>query len=159
MSTAQRRVYVASSWRNPRQPEVVAALRAAGFGVYDFRHPKPGDDGFNWREIDPDWERWSPSTFRDALSHPIARRGFRSDFDAMAWADAGVLLMPCGRSAHLEAGYFVGAGKPLYVLLADGEPELMLAMATRLCLDLDELIYHLGRSSEFTGSNAVRPAG
>jgi nucleoside 2-deoxyribosyltransferase len=58
----------------------------------------------------------------------------------MQWADAGVLLLPCGRSAHLEAGYFVGSGKPLFVLLADGEPELMYRMATRLCVNLFELI-------------------
>ena len=34
------RIYVASSWRNKYQPEVVAALRKAGHGVYDFRNPE-----------------------------------------------------------------------------------------------------------------------
>lgn len=34
------RIYVASSWRNKYQPEVVAALRKAGHKVYDFRNPK-----------------------------------------------------------------------------------------------------------------------
>ena len=32
------RIYVASSWRDPYQPEVVAALREAGHEVYDFRN-------------------------------------------------------------------------------------------------------------------------
>ena len=36
------RIYVASSWRNKYQPEVVAALRKAGHEVYDFRNPKDG---------------------------------------------------------------------------------------------------------------------
>jgi hypothetical protein len=134
------KIYVASSWRNARQPTVVDALRGAGHEVYDFRNPRDGDAGFHWREIHPDWKGWSPGQFREALGHPIARAGFASDFGAMAWADAGVLVMPCGRSAHLEAGYFVGAGKPLYILLSDGEPELMYAMATATCLDLDELV-------------------
>ncbi len=31
----QRKIYVASSWRNPAQPEVVSALRSAGHLVYD----------------------------------------------------------------------------------------------------------------------------
>lgn len=45
-----RRIYVASSWRNPIQPEVVRHLREAGHEVYDFRNPAPGQEGFSWRE-------------------------------------------------------------------------------------------------------------
>jgi hypothetical protein len=135
-----RRIYVASSWRNARQPTIVAVLRDAGHEVYDFRHPRAGDEGFHWSEIDPGWQSWSPEQFRDSLGHPLTRRGFASDFDAMGWADTGVLLLPCGRSAHLEAGYFVGAGKPLYILLSDGEPELMYRMATRVCVNIDEVL-------------------
>lgn len=32
------RVYAASSWRNPYQPEIVQKLRDAGHEVYDFRY-------------------------------------------------------------------------------------------------------------------------
>ena len=32
-------IYVASSWRNAYQPEVVARLRSEGHSVYDFRNP------------------------------------------------------------------------------------------------------------------------
>lgn len=41
-------VYVASSWRCAMQPAVVAVLRAAGIGCYDFRNPE-GGTGFAWR--------------------------------------------------------------------------------------------------------------
>lgn len=51
------RIYVASSWRNERQPEVVARLRAEGHEVYDFRRPNGQQDGFHWSEIDPEWQR------------------------------------------------------------------------------------------------------
>ncbi len=61
----------------------------------------------------------------------------------MVWADACVLVLPCGRSAHLEAGYFAGAGKPLLILLADGEPELMYKMASEIYTELGELIADL----------------
>ena len=135
-------IYVASSWRNELQQEVVAALRLNGHIVYDFRNPAPGNHGFHWSEIDPAWQSWTPWQFRLALLHEIAQRGFKSDFDAMRAADAGVLVMPCGRSAHLEAGYFVGAGKPLLILLAEGEPELMYNMAQRHCLSIPELCVH-----------------
>lgn len=44
----QRKIYVASSWRNTFYPEVVARLREAGHDVYDFRNPPSGDPGFKW---------------------------------------------------------------------------------------------------------------
>jgi len=134
------KVYVASSWRNDVQPAVVTAVRAAGHEAYDFKNPRPGDKGFHWSEIDPDWQQWSMGAYRDALNHPIAQAGFRSDWDAMEWADACILVMPCGRSAHIEAGYFVGAGKQLIILLSDGEPELMYRMAGHIALTIEESI-------------------
>lgn len=140
-----RRIYLASSWRNPRQPEVVRALREAGFPTYDFRHPKPGDDGFHWSEIEPDWQTWDAASYRLALSDPVADRGYALDYGAMEWADTGVLLLPCGRSAHLEAGYFVGAAKDLFIVLDTiNEPELMYKMADAICLDVAELLGKLG---------------
>jgi hypothetical protein len=140
------KLYVASSWRNATQPTIVGALVRAGHEVYDFKNPNHGKGGFHWSDIDPQWRSWSPDDFRSYLEHPIAKAGFDSDFTAMKWADAGVLVMSCGRSAHLEAGYFVGAGKPLVVLLSDGEPELMYAMATHLCSTLDEVLRFLHKT-------------
>lgn len=134
------KIYVASSWRNERQPEVVKALRDAGHEVYDFRHPKPGDRGFHWSDIDPHWKTWSPALFRAALVHRIARDGFRTDFNAMRAADAFVLVMPCGRSAHLEMGWACGAGKMTAALLCGGEPELMYGLIDNLCIDIEELL-------------------
>ena len=138
------KLYVASSWRNPYQQSVVASLRTAGHEVYDFRNPSAGDNGFRWSDIEPDWLHWDAAAFSRALSHPIADKGFSNDWNAMQWATAGVLLLPTGRSAHLEAGYFVGAGKPLFVLLlGENEPELMYKMATGICITIDELILAL----------------
>lgn len=135
------RIYVASSWRNDAAyPAVVVQLRRAGHDVYDFRNPRPGDFGFHWSEIDPTWESWDAGRFRQALEDPIAVAGFASDFDAMRWAEAFVLVLPCGRSAHLEAGWAIGAGKPTAVLLADGEPELMYLLAGYLALTVAEVL-------------------
>lgn len=98
----KRRIYLASSWRNQRQPAILWILRGAGHDVYDFRNPIPGDNGFSWRQIDPDWQRWSAQQQIDALDHPVARHGLGLDFGAMQWADTFVMLQPCGRSAALE---------------------------------------------------------
>lgn len=138
------KVYVASSWRNMQQPAVVAALREAGHEVYDFRNPTPGDHGFSWRQIRPEPPPWSAEDTRDVLASSVANHGFGLDFAAMQWADAIVMVQPCGRSAALELGWGCGAGKRTAVLLADGqEPELMLKCADRLCLSVAEVLEFL----------------
>lgn len=120
------KIYLASSWRNPYQAETLEFLRKNGHDVYDFKNPKPGDQGFGWRQtLDRPIE--TAADLHEALRHPRAVEGFGNDFGAMKWADACVLLLPCGNSAHLEAGWFTGAGKPLivYVPAELREPELM----------------------------------
>lgn len=135
------KIYVASSWRNNSQPEVVALIRAAGYEVYDFKNPAHGNNGFHWSEIDPNWKQWTPEQFVDALGHPIAGTGFWSDMEALQECDACVLVLPCGRSAHLEAGWAIGAGKPTVLLLTGAiEPELMYGMAADICIDTDDLL-------------------
>lgn len=136
------RIYVASSWRNSDQPAVVDRLRAAGHQVYDFRNPRLGDHGFAWSEIDPSWEGWDPATFAVLLDSPVAVDGFDSDFSAMEWADTFVLVLPCGRSAHLELGWAVGMAKRTAILMSDDgfEPELMYRMVDCLATSLDQVL-------------------
>jgi len=140
-------IYVASSWRNERQPAVVERLKAEGHDVYDFRNPKEHiherDAGFHWSDIDSEWMSWTPKQFIDALDHPLAEAGFKSDMDGLTNAEVLVLVMPCGRSAHLEMGYAAGAGIPTIILMSDGEPELMYRMATRFAIDLDGVVESL----------------
>lgn len=135
------RIYVASSWRNARQPEVVQALRTAGHEGYDFRNPAPGNNGFHWSAIDPDWRNWDGRGFLQALSHPIAESWYGFDKEALDWCNACVMVMPCGRSAHLEAGYTIGQGKPTAMLLEEQqEPELMYKLAAGCFLQLDDIV-------------------
>ncbi len=139
------KIYVASSWRNKLQPGVVHTLRTAGHEVYDFRNP-PGKAGFAWEQITRGGGAPTLDTYAASLAHPDALAGFRADFDGMEWADACVLALPCGRSAHFEAGWFWGKGKPVHILLShDGfEPELMYLGATTLHYSLAGMVAALG---------------
>jgi nucleoside 2-deoxyribosyltransferase len=143
------KIYVASSWRNTIQPRVVQALREQGFDVYDFKNPEPENEGFHWSEIDPHYKHWTPEAFGKALAHPIAESGFSLDMKALKECDVCVLVLPCGRSAHLEAGYAIGAGKPTIILLPNknvpgaAEPELMYKMAAHICFDIQEIVQFL----------------
>ena len=130
MSTPTRhRVYLASSWRNEAQPAVLAALREDGHDVYDFKNPAPGDNGFSWRQIG-ERSTWTAEHFAtQVLDHPISAHGFSLDMNALEASSACVLLLPCGRSAHLELGYAVGKRKLTIVLMPTlEEPELMYRM-------------------------------
>lgn len=137
------KIYVASSWRNEYLHRgTVEVLRAAGHDVYDFRHPRPDDHGFSWGDIASQWKGWTVQEYQEALKHPIAEAGFKSDKDALDWAEVGVLVMPCGRSAHLELGYLAGQGKPCAILACEPmEPELMVKLCSGGVLgSFDELL-------------------
>lgn len=136
------RIYLASSWRNLRQPEVVEVLRDAGHAVYDFRKPPHGEAGFAWSDISHEWQSWTPWDYRNLIqTHPIAARGFMSDKRGMEWADTCIMLLPCGRSAHLECGWMAGAGKRTIILMEEKEePELMNLLATDICINLEEVL-------------------
>ncbi len=143
------RIYLASSWRNEFQPTMVDLLRMHGHEVYDFRNPPNGVPGFAWSELDPGWQNWTAEDYRKNLTtHPIAALGYMNDLRGMEWADTCVLLLPCGRSAHLEAGWFCGRGKRCVVLTQDGEePELMALMATDICISPDEVVQLLAHGN------------
>lgn len=140
MADYTRKIYVASSWRNETQPLVVSRLRELGHEVYDFKNPCEGNNGFSWREIDSNWENWSVHEYIEALKHPTAEAGYKSDFDAMKWADTFVLVLPCGRSAHLELGWAVGQGKTTCILLDKMEPELMVKMVDYLFPSMESML-------------------
>lgn len=143
-----RRIYLASSWRNAAQPALVATLRAAGHEVYDFRNPAEGQNGFAWSAIDREWLTWEPEQFAKLLrTHPVAQEGFGHDKRALDWCDTCVLLLPSGRSAHLEAGYAAGQGKQVVTLLAaEGfEPELMYLLGDAVVTSEDEMLLILAQ--------------
>lgn len=150
------KIYVASSWRNTMQQATVVMLRAAGFEVYDFRNP-PKAAGFTWEQVGLVHSKALEDTgytedlaitahYVAALEHPRAVEGFHSDRDAMAAADIVVLVLPCGRSAHLELGWAVGAGKRTCIYSPHDmmTPELMYLMVDHLATSMRDLLGWLG---------------
>ena len=145
MSLSMSRIYVASSWRNQYYPEVVKALREAGHEVYDFRNPPHGGNGFRWTDIDENAPNWTFEQYAEGLHHPKAERQFAADLEALEWADTCVLVLPCGRSAHTEAGWMAGKGKRVFVYIPRmEEPELMYKLFKDVTGSIERLIEMLG---------------
>ena len=137
-------IYVASSWRNQYYPEVVKRLREEGHQVYDFRNPPHGGTGFHWTDVDENAPNWTFEQYVEGLHHPLAERQFEADLMALQQADTCVLVLPCGRSAHTEAGWMAGAKKRVIVYIPEMvELELMYKLFDDVVGDLDSLILAL----------------
>lgn len=133
-----RKIYIASSWKNVVAVRNLAdLLRLHSHEVFDFTDSTnrvAGIDKFvfsakQWAE----WKGKNPETIEyiDFLSWEPARKAFKVDKAGLDWANTVVLLLPSGRSSHLEAGYGVGQGKELFIIgdLPLGEFDAMYGFA------------------------------
>ena len=132
------KIYIASSWENE---DVVLALakklREWGHNVDCFADDSTGRFVFHFSEIGDLSEIDAISFLDDERS----QKAFAEDKKMIDWADAVVMLHPCGKSSHLEAGYAVGAGKKLFMIGAfpKGEFDVMYGFADFMTRDLFEL--------------------
>jgi nucleoside 2-deoxyribosyltransferase len=130
-------IYLIGSLRNDKVPATAHRLRQYGFEVFDdwFAAGPIADD--SWQA----YEKGRGTTYAQALTNFAARHVFSFDHTHLNRADIGVLLMPAGKSGHLELGYMIGKGKPGYVLF-DEEPlrwDQMYQFANDIYFDVDQL--------------------
>lgn len=133
------KIYLIGSLRNEQVPLTANKLREAGYEVFDdwFAAGPEADD--YWKE----YEIRRGRSYREALSGHAARHVFNFDRHHLDTCDAAVLLLPAGKSGHLELGYVVGQGKPGYILLEEGaDPrwDVMYGFATGVFESVEELV-------------------
>lgn len=142
---SQPSVYLIGSLRNPKVTELGNRLRAQGFDVFDdWASPGPETDTF-WLE----YEKARGRTYTEALQGHHAKEVFQFDKRHLDRCDVAVLVLPAGKSAHLELGYTIGKGKRGYILL-DGEPErydIMYQFATGIFTKEEDLVVALKGAS------------
>ncbi len=134
----KRSVYVMGSMRNVKVPQIAILLRDHGWDAFDdWYSPGPETDE-KWQE----YEKLRGRSYHEALYGYHAKDVFEFDKQHLDRCDIGVLVLPAGKSAHIELGYLVGCGKRAYILL-DGEPErydLMYQFATAVFTSVDEML-------------------
>ena len=82
--------------------------------------------------------KWTVEEYTEGLHHPLAERQLLADLKAMETADVCVLVLPCGRSSHTEAGWMAGAGKRVIVYISEmQEPELMYKLFAAVVYSVD----------------------
>jgi len=148
-----KKIYLASSWKNESAvKEMAAYLRGKGFEVDDFTDDSRGRYVFRAADL-PGIEKLDA---RSLLQHEPARRAYEQDKQMLDWADVVVLMLPAGRSAHLEAGYAKGTGKRLLIfhpVFPPGEYDVMYGFADLITDDPQELVACL------TANRSKRPIG
>ena len=129
-------IYLASSWKNKEAVlRMASILRSEGYLVDAFCE-EDNRISFSWDEITNEMSREGKNretlTAIDMMKDWRVQAAFKEDRKYLDWADIVVMLMPCGRSAHIEAGYMVGKGKKLYILggFESGESEVMYGFAS-----------------------------
>jgi hypothetical protein len=130
-------IYLIGALKNLEIPKVGKALRDLGFDVFDEWWSASPDADEWWQEH----ERFKGKTYKEAINGYHANCVFNFDKQHLDRSDIGVLVMPAGRSGHIELGYLVGKGKAGYILF-DGEPErfdVMYRFANDVCFSLEEL--------------------
>lgn len=111
-------IYIIGSLRNDSIPDIAKDIRKLGLEVFDdwFAAGPIADD--SWQA----YEKHKGVSYDEALKSYAARHVFEFDIYHLNRSDACVLVLPAGKSGHLELGYMRGAGKRCYVLF-DKEPE------------------------------------
>lgn len=139
------KIYIIGSLRNSEVLDMAASLRDIGYDVFDdFMAAGPNADD-HWR----DYEKQRGHNFKQALKGYAARHVFEYDRQHLDESDMGVVLWPAGKSCHIEAGYLIGQGKPVYLVYGE-DPERFDVMAcffTDIFETKEELVETLANES------------
>lgn len=141
-------IYVIGSLKNHHPCNVANELREHGYEVFD-----------DWHATSPDtdkyltaYERGRGRNMRDALRGKAAQNQFKFDKAHLNLCRAVVLVMPAGKSGHMELGFVCGLGKPAFVLLERDPDEFDLMYAFcfdtggDICYSVEELLTGLRKA-------------
>ena len=152
-SSTIKSLYLIGSLRNREVLEVTKTLKTElGFDVFsDWLAAGPEADDYL-----RDYYRELGLTYSEVLDSYSAKHIFEFDKKHLDRCDAAILVMPAGKSGHLELGYVIGRGKPAYILM-DGEPErvdIMHQFATKVFMNKEEMIEYF-KGLERQGDSTV----
>jgi hypothetical protein len=102
------KIYLASSWKNKNIVFLwKQELQEKGHEVDAFVDSSDGRYVFHYSEID-NIENLDVINF---LEDNRTKKAFQEDKKWLDWCDCCLLILPSGKSSHLEAGYAKGKGK------------------------------------------------
>lgn len=138
MADSINSIYLIGSLRNDAIPETATMLRSLGLEVFDDWYAAGPEADDYWRT----YEKRRGRSYAEALKGHAAKHVFGFDKGHLERCDASILVLPAGRSGHLELGYTAGLGKKTFILL-DQEYDrwdVMYRFATEVFMNKEEMI-------------------
>jgi hypothetical protein len=139
-------IYVIGSLRNPEIPQFANEIQALGIEAFaDWFSPGEAADD-KWKE----YSKARGLTYAQALESYGAKNIFAFDAFHLNRCDAAVILMPAGRSGHLELGWVRGQKKPGFIVFNE-EPErydVMVQFATKVFFSREEFFEYLKSNNQ-----------
>lgn len=106
-------IYLIGSLRNDAIPKTASVLRQSGYNVFDDWYAAGPEADDYWKAYEQDRGR----RYIEALQGEAAKNVHRFDQTHLDGAEAAILVLPAGKSGHLELGYMAGKGKKTFILL------------------------------------------
>jgi nucleoside 2-deoxyribosyltransferase len=139
-----KKIYIASSWRNiVIVREWAEILRNKGYKIFDFTDEK-AHFTFNYKDI-PNHENLN---IAELLKMDAPQKAYHTDKEGLDWCNICLLLLPSGKSSHMEAGYCKGLGKHLIIYqdgLDLGNSDVMYGMADLISENPTEVLGYIER--------------
>ena len=134
---------IVSRWRNrPQVEELAEKIRSKKKTFYNFIQ----GDGSHY-ELKDDEQTYEPEEFMtkyesipDWRNDPRVHEIFEVDMKALKDSENVVLLLPAGKSAHLEAGVAYGLGKNCIVIGEQKETESLYLIFNEFYDSIDDFI-------------------
>jgi len=119
----KKKIYIIGALKNNEITNIAEELRKINkngieYDIFD-QWITPGPDADQYLFEYSKKRGWN---YKEALTCDAARNNFDFDKRHIDSADIVVMVMPAGKSAHLELGYSIGKGKEAHILF-DKEPE------------------------------------
>ena len=132
--------FVASRWRNRDIVfELVEKLRAKGKTVFCFME----NDPYHSSDDDPVEVMQAYEATSEWQKNKMVQDIFKKDMEGLKASQTLLLLLPAGKSAHIEAGVAFGMGKECIVIGEQKETESLYLIFSEHHNSIDEFIKSL----------------
>lgn len=133
--------YIASRYRNKDIVlELAEKIRSKGKTVYVFLESNASLNNVANLETDPEEAMKKFEAIENWKEDPKVKEVFESDMNAIKNADTLLLLLPAGKSAHIEAGVAHGLGKKLILIGEQKETESLYLIFSEHYQTIDDFI-------------------
>lgn len=136
--------FVASRYRNkPEVLRLVHALREKGKSVYSFIESEASLKHVGSVEADAEEQMKQYEAKENWREDPAIREIFESDMNALRSSDVLVVLLPAGKSVHVEAGAAYGMNKKCILIGEQKETESLYLIFNEMYPDIDSFLASL----------------